>query len=75
MGWSKVDFRYPHNKAYDAESMLIDAKNRELIIVTRSDKGAKVFKAALDYPNTMKDTGITLPLYATDATSSKDGQV
>ena len=75
MGWSKVDFRYPHNKAYDAESMLIDSKHREFIIITKSSNYGKVFKTTLDYPNVMLDTGITLGLQATDATSSKDGQV
>ena len=78
--WSRVDFHYPHNKAYNAESMLIDAKNREFIIVTKAKKYSKVFKTALDSSkhsyNIMKDTGITLALsLATDATSSKDGQV
>ena len=60
--------------------MLIDAKNREYIIVTKAKNYAKVFKTALDSKketyNIMTDTGITLALsLATDATSSKDGQV
>ena len=59
--------------------MLIDAKNREYIIVTKAKNYAKVFKTALDSNkhshNIMKDTGIRLRFQATDATSSKDGQV
>ena len=78
--WSVVDFHYPNNKAYNAESMLIDSKTREFIIVTKSSHSSKVFKTALDSKketyNIMTDTGITLALsLATDATSSKDGQV
>ena len=60
--------------------MLIDSKTREFIIVTKSSHSSKVFKTALDSKketyNIMTDTGITLALsLATDATSSKDGQV
>ena len=59
--------------------MLIDSKTREFIIVTKSSHSSKVFKTALDSNkhshNIMKDTGIRLRFQATDATSSKDGQV
>lgn len=80
--WDVVHFHYPNNQAHNAESILIDSKNREFIIVTKSAEPpyAKVFKTDLDSElvtyNVMIDTGITLALSeATDATSSKDGQV
>ena len=87
--WDVVHFHYPNNQAHNAESILIDSKTREFIIVTKSAEPpyAKVFKTDLDSEladldsglvtyNVMIDTGITLALSeATDATSSKDGQV
>ena len=80
--WNVVHFHYPNNHPYNAESILIDSKTREFIIVTKSAEPpyAKVFKTNLDSEmttyNVMTDTGITLALSeATDATSSKDGQV
>ena len=73
---------YPKQEIFNSESILIDVKTRELFVITKSllPPWAKVFKTDLDQiPNTLKtlkDTNITLPLpYATDATTSKDGQV
>ena len=80
--WDVVYYNYPNNDKYNAESMLIDAMTRELIIITKFDEPpfALVFKGALDATSESKilleDTGITLDLIeATDASSSSDGQV
>ena len=80
--WDVVYYNYPNNDKYNAESMLIDAMTRELIIITKFDEPpfALVFKGALDATSEsmilLEDTGITLDLIeATDASSSSDGQV
>ena len=80
--WDVVYYNYPNSAKYNAESMLIDAMTRELIIITKFDEPpfAFVFKGALDATSESKilleDTGITLDLIeATDASSSSDGQV
>ena len=77
--WQVVKYTYPDH-AHNAESMLIDAKSRQLVIPTKSDPQAKVFQGDLDVENggteAMEDTGIRLDLrLATDASASADGQV
>ena len=76
--WNVFHFKYTDGKKHNAESMLIDAVSRELIIVTKSmlPPFAKVFVSELDVSantfNTLQYTGISLNLpYATDATSSQ----
>ena len=46
--WSKFYLKYPDGK-HDAEAMLIDAKQREILLITKtwSSQGAKVFKETL----------------------------
>ena len=80
--WDVVYYNYPNSAKYNAESMLIDAMTRELIIITKFDEPpfALVFKGSLDATSESKilleDTGITLDLIeATDASTSSDGQV
>ena len=77
--WEVVKYTYPDH-AHNAESMLIDASIRQLVIPTKSDPQAKVFISPLDIDNgaihAMEDTGIRLDLrLATDASTSADGQV
>merc|ERR1712227_219742 len=72
-------YTYPDH-GHNAESMLIDVSNHQLIILTKSDPQAKVYQAPLNIPDgsreMLQDTGIRLDLInATDATSSADGQV
>ena len=76
--WNVFHYKYSDGKKHNAESMLIDAVSRELIIVTKSmlPPFAKVFVSELDVSantfNTLQSTGISLNLpYATDATSSQ----
>ena len=76
--WNVFHYKYSDGKKHNAESMLIDAVSRELIIITKSmlPPFAKVFVSELDVSantlNTLQSTGISLNLpYATDATSSQ----
>lgn len=80
--WQSYALKYSDNQRYNAESMLIDAKTRELLIITKGKLPpyAKVFKTQLDTkPETvgiLEDTDIRLTLpEATDASASADGQV
>jgi hypothetical protein len=81
--WTVFHLKYPYDKKHNAESLLIDPNNRQLVIITKSTKHpyAQVFEIDLDVnlpdsTNTLKDTEIRLPMSdTTDASMSADGQV
>ena len=73
---ASYELRYPHGRAYDAETLLADPTTGRLFVVTKSALGGRIFSAPTDLkadrPNVLRQVGVAPPL-VTDGSFVPEG--